>query len=218
MKRICKDCGTEIFVDRNMVMIKHDLWEKICDKHEDSICDECMENRLGRKITKRDFLIGFKKEMIPCNQAWLWYKEKKLKMKGTIKLIPVNEKLAEGKKVICGGWAATVMNYIDSNTCDVSIENYHANSNEQKRVYIADLKILVIEYHLKPMPEDRRFKRGHSLARYNAEMSKYEATRQTISLNPKQWQTIMDLSLINKKVEFSLKNEVATIELKKEKI
>lgn len=139
-------------------------------------------------------------------------------MKGTIKLIPVNEKLAEGKKVIHGGWVATVMNYIDSSTCDVDIPNYHSAYNEQKRVRIADLKILVIEYHLKPMPEDRRFKRGHSLARYNAEMSKYEATRQTISVNPKQWAEILSNDTINKKVEFSLKNEVAMIELKKEKI
>lgn len=36
---ICKCCSTEVFVDVNMVMIKDDLWEKVCDNHEDLICE-----------------------------------------------------------------------------------------------------------------------------------------------------------------------------------
>ncbi len=77
VSRICKDCGEEIFANRNMVMVKYYLWKKICDKIEDDICDDCMEKRLGRKITKDDFkpspLKGEK--IIPCNKYWLKYKK-----------------------------------------------------------------------------------------------------------------------------------------------
>lgn len=73
---ICKDCPTEIFVDVNMVMIKDELWEKIADKKEDALCDCCMEKRLGRKITTKDFKTSsMGMDMIPCNAMWLHYKE-----------------------------------------------------------------------------------------------------------------------------------------------
>lgn len=82
-KLICKDCRTEIFVDVNMVMVKDALWKNICDKREDNICDKCMEKRLGRPITKKDFKPSGEKwngGMILCNAAWLWNKEQ-LKLK-----------------------------------------------------------------------------------------------------------------------------------------
>lgn len=72
MPWICKDCSAEIYVDDNMVMIKDELWESICDKTEDAYCDCCMEKRLGRKITTSDFkpsTMGL--DMIPCNAWWL---------------------------------------------------------------------------------------------------------------------------------------------------
>ena len=75
-QRICKDCGTEIFVDVNMVMLKDGLWEKICDHPADNICDKDMERRLGRSITEADFkgpqIKGVK--IIPCNAMWLEHK------------------------------------------------------------------------------------------------------------------------------------------------
>lgn len=82
-KRICKDCGIEIFVDINMVIIKDSLWKNICDKHDDDICDICMEKRMGRSITQRDFKESSDKgdKMILCNQWWLWHKEKNKKSK-----------------------------------------------------------------------------------------------------------------------------------------
>ena len=73
---ICKDCGTEIFVYVNMVMLKDNLWKEICDKEGDYICDHCIEERMGRKITKKDFKdssMGLR--VIPCNQMWLNYKK-----------------------------------------------------------------------------------------------------------------------------------------------
>ncbi len=75
-KRICKDCGTEIFVDVNMVMLKDDLWQNICDHPGDNICDKDMERRMGRKITEADFLPTRIKgvKIIPCNEMWLQYK------------------------------------------------------------------------------------------------------------------------------------------------
>lgn len=66
----CKDCKTPIFVDYNMVMIKDTLWKIICDAQEDYICDVCMERRLGRQITVRDF----RSKGIPCNEVWLYNK------------------------------------------------------------------------------------------------------------------------------------------------
>ena len=72
-KKTCKDCGIEIFVDVNMVMVKDTLWKKICDYPEDDICDKCMEKRLGRKITTSDFKASSlaNEKMIPCNKMWL---------------------------------------------------------------------------------------------------------------------------------------------------
>jgi hypothetical protein len=68
----CKDCKVEIFADVNMVMVKDELWNKICDTKEDMICDCCMEKRLGRPITPADFKspsMGY--SIIPCNYFWL---------------------------------------------------------------------------------------------------------------------------------------------------
>ncbi len=76
---ICKDCGTEVFADVNMVMIQDKLWKSICDHTLDRICDKCMEKRLGRPITESDFKapnFGDQK-IIPCNQFWLDNKKNK---------------------------------------------------------------------------------------------------------------------------------------------
>jgi hypothetical protein len=77
---ICDDCGKEIFCDVNMVMVKDSLWKSICDKWEDDLCDKCMEIRMGRPITEKDFKTSslYKDEtIIPCNEWWLIYKKKK---------------------------------------------------------------------------------------------------------------------------------------------
>lgn len=81
---LCDDCGTEIFVDVNMVMLKDSLWKEIVDeKKEESYCDCCIEKRLNRPIDKADFkeaaaftLPGFPEGMIPCNAMWLRHKGK----------------------------------------------------------------------------------------------------------------------------------------------
>jgi hypothetical protein len=68
----CKDCSAKIYVDVNMVMVKDEIWKKICDDWKDVICDHCMEKRLGRAITPADFkgsTMGL--DIIPCNQWWL---------------------------------------------------------------------------------------------------------------------------------------------------
>ena len=75
---ICKDCRIEIFADINMVMIKDYLWENICDSTEDALCDNCMEKRLGWKITHKDFKPSNdpKEKMIKCNRWWLENKKR----------------------------------------------------------------------------------------------------------------------------------------------
>lgn len=76
-RRICKDCDVEIFANVNMVIVKDDIWKSICDEDEDNICDKCMEKRLGRTITEKDFEAPYDKSMIiiPCNYAWLQYRK-----------------------------------------------------------------------------------------------------------------------------------------------
>lgn len=49
----CQTCKTEIYVGENMVMLKDDLWLSIAKK-EDILCDECIEDLLGRKIISSD--------------------------------------------------------------------------------------------------------------------------------------------------------------------
>jgi len=70
---LCDDCGTEIFVDLNMVMIKDDLWRSVArgNVESEAYCDVCMEARLKREITPADF----KSQRIPCNEMWLVAKD-----------------------------------------------------------------------------------------------------------------------------------------------
>lgn len=67
---ICKCCGIQNF---DMVMIKDDLWLSISENCKDLLCVNCMESKLGRRITERDF----KSPGIPCNEFWLWKNNKK---------------------------------------------------------------------------------------------------------------------------------------------
>ena len=57
---LCDDCGEEIFVDVNMYMVHDELWSEIISKekklvHEDALCVDCMEKRLGRELTQDDW-------------------------------------------------------------------------------------------------------------------------------------------------------------------
>ena len=68
---MCKDCGV---TNRNykMVMVNDKLWGEICDEWSDTICSDCMQIRMGREITIKDFKessVGL--NMIPCNASWL---------------------------------------------------------------------------------------------------------------------------------------------------
>ena len=70
---LCDDCGTEIFVNVNMVMIKDKLWNKIVDESAvESYCDCCIEKRLGRPIEVDDFKGSKTRNIVPCNGMWLW--------------------------------------------------------------------------------------------------------------------------------------------------
>ena len=71
---LCDDCGTEIFCDLNMVMVNDALWKKVAGKkHNDpdcAYCADCMEKRLGREITPKDF----REPGTFCNEMWLLYR------------------------------------------------------------------------------------------------------------------------------------------------
>ena len=49
----CKDCG-ENYPFSKMVILANRVWLYIADT-EDSLCSDCIEKRLGRKINKKDF-------------------------------------------------------------------------------------------------------------------------------------------------------------------
>lgn len=49
----CEQCGCG-WEDFEMVILPYSTWKSIASK-EDTICHECIEQRLGRKITAEDF-------------------------------------------------------------------------------------------------------------------------------------------------------------------
>ena len=52
---LCKDCGIGVDTSRPH-MIKDKLWLKINNRRYDGVlCISCIQNRLGRKLTKEDF-------------------------------------------------------------------------------------------------------------------------------------------------------------------
>jgi len=52
---LCKDCGIGVDTSRPH-MIKDKLWLKINSRRYDGVlCISCIQNRLGRKLTKEDF-------------------------------------------------------------------------------------------------------------------------------------------------------------------
>lgn len=76
---LCDDCGVEIFVDDNMVMLNDELWYKINgNKFEGALCDECIEKKLKRPITSEDFKISHTSPYgTPlCNILWFESKRK----------------------------------------------------------------------------------------------------------------------------------------------
>jgi len=71
-KCICQECGTEIFVDQNMVMIRDKIWfDELHFNRKDIYCDGCITKHLGRPIELSDL----KGDYIPCNMFWLGNKK-----------------------------------------------------------------------------------------------------------------------------------------------
>lgn len=90
IKLLCDDCGEEIFRDDNMVILKDELWNKVCKgKTEQSYCDCCIEKRLKRPIEIEDLKepsgpiyaemqIGKKTvNMLLANAHWYYEKRQK---------------------------------------------------------------------------------------------------------------------------------------------
>lgn len=56
-KWLCKDCGKDTFIERkDYYMVTHDLWYKF-GVGNGMLCMDCIENRIGRKLTKSDILV-----------------------------------------------------------------------------------------------------------------------------------------------------------------
>lgn len=55
-KWLCKDCGKDCYVDeKDYYMVTFELWKKH-GVGEGMLCMDCMEQRLGHKLTKADIL------------------------------------------------------------------------------------------------------------------------------------------------------------------
>ena len=53
---LCKDCGKDCGIDdKDYYMVKHEIWQRH-GVGERMLCMDCMENRLGHKLTASDLL------------------------------------------------------------------------------------------------------------------------------------------------------------------
>jgi hypothetical protein len=63
----CQDCGD---LEYKMYMINDDIWKKYGNK-ENTLCIECFEKRIGRKLTKKDFL-DYKNTLANKNNPYIY--------------------------------------------------------------------------------------------------------------------------------------------------
>lgn len=60
----CKQCGKDTRVDdKDYYMVTHEVWKKH-GEGEHMLCIDCLENRLGHKLTKEEILDCFLNRMI----------------------------------------------------------------------------------------------------------------------------------------------------------
>ena len=53
---LCKDCGKDCFIDdKDYYMVNHEMWNKY-GVGTDMLCMDCMEERIGHKLTANDIL------------------------------------------------------------------------------------------------------------------------------------------------------------------
>jgi hypothetical protein len=53
---ICMDCGKDTALDdKDYYMVKFEIWDKFVG-HSGMLCMDCMEKRIGHKLTKDDIL------------------------------------------------------------------------------------------------------------------------------------------------------------------
>lgn len=56
---LCKDCGKDTSVDdKDYYMVTNEVWEKYgFGRKKGMLCMDCLEERMGRKLQKKDILI-----------------------------------------------------------------------------------------------------------------------------------------------------------------
>jgi len=59
---LCLDCGKDTFRNE-YYMLRNPVWKKANPKIKGMLCIKCVEKRLGRKLTKKDFAD------VPLNRA-----------------------------------------------------------------------------------------------------------------------------------------------------
>ncbi len=74
----CAVCGRRYFSEESP-MLKNEIWEEISNEHFDKdgnwvsqhICAECMERKLGRRITEDDLMLDLDGIHVPWNDDYI---------------------------------------------------------------------------------------------------------------------------------------------------
>lgn len=68
---VCDECSVNCAETYEDFMVQHELWLSVCKKKE-VLCVGCLEERLGRKLNKHDFLF------VPINNYFAYVKSERL--------------------------------------------------------------------------------------------------------------------------------------------
>lgn len=52
---LCLDCGEHTILKGEYYMVHNEIWNTVNRRDSGMLCIECLEDRLGRKLTKEDF-------------------------------------------------------------------------------------------------------------------------------------------------------------------
>lgn len=67
---ICSDCSVDTSDINEYYMVLNSVWAKVATKHDRMLCIGCLEDRLKRKLTPKDFssapinILGVKSERL----------------------------------------------------------------------------------------------------------------------------------------------------------
>lgn len=70
----CKDCGKDTYINNiDYYIVNHEIWEKF-GVGSDMLCLNCIETRIGHKLTKKDLIDCFVNKFNPYTNSILYEK------------------------------------------------------------------------------------------------------------------------------------------------